>query len=138
MKIWKEETNAKAACSGVRSSSSYYDDPEHAFAVRASTPSCSTSTKSISWSAATPPHGRARDAGRHAEKQTFVSLFALDVNAAFKYPKYFSVLPSGADAEGVVHGRVFQTAAAQSPKPETIALVAEDAEFSRTRLRGRA
>ena len=27
--------------------------------------------------------------------KTFISLFALDVNDKFKYPKYFSVLPTG-------------------------------------------
>src|SRR2546427_12897140 len=29
------------------------------------------------------------------KKKTFISLFALDVNHEFKYPKYFSVLPTG-------------------------------------------
>jgi branched-chain amino acid transport system substrate-binding protein len=44
------------------------------------------------------------------KKKTFISLFALDVNAPFKYPKYFSVLPTGPKTkpsftEGI-HGRV--------------------------------
>src|ERR1700688_2125650 len=30
-----------------------------------------------------------------AKKKTFISLFALDVNHEFHYPKYFSVLPTG-------------------------------------------
>jgi branched-chain amino acid transport system substrate-binding protein len=65
------------------------------------------------------------------KKKTFVSLFALDVNSEFKYPNYFSVLPTGPTPKESFTEGFFQIAAAQNPKPTTIALAAEDAEFSR-------
>jgi len=69
------------------------------------------------------------------KNKTFISLFALDVNSEFHYPKYFSMLPT-ARYEEVFHRGLFQVAAAQNPKPQTIALVAEDAEFSRNACEG--
>ena len=62
--------------------------------------------------------------------KTFISLFALDVNHEFKYPKYFSVLPTGPQTKPSFTEGVFQVAQQQNPKPSTVALVVEDAEFS--------
>src|SRR6266852_3442817 len=45
--------------------------------------------------------------------KTFVSLFALDANAEFKYPKYFSVLPTGPTPKTSFTEGFFQIAAAQ-------------------------
>jgi branched-chain amino acid transport system substrate-binding protein len=70
------------------------------------------------------------------KNKVFVSLFALDVNAEFKYSKYFSVLPTGPTPKTSFTEGFFQTAAAQNPKPQTIALAAEDAEFSRNACEG--
>jgi branched-chain amino acid transport system substrate-binding protein len=64
------------------------------------------------------------------------SLFALDVNHEFKYPKYFSFIPTGPTPKESFTEGFFQVAAAQQPKPATIALVAEDAEFSRNACEG--
>ena len=64
------------------------------------------------------------------KKKTYISLFALDVNHEFKYPKYFSVLPTGPQTKPSFTEGVFQVAAQQNPKPTTLALVVEDAEFS--------
>jgi branched-chain amino acid transport system substrate-binding protein len=64
--------------------------------------------------------------------KTFISLFALDANAEFKYPKYFSFIPTGGqNPKQMLTEGFFQVAAAQNPKPQTIAIAAEDAEFSR-------
>ena len=35
--------------------------------------------------------------------KVFIGLFALAANSEFHYPKYFSMLPSGPDAEGILH-----------------------------------
>jgi branched-chain amino acid transport system substrate-binding protein len=64
------------------------------------------------------------------KKKTFISLFALDVNAEFKYPKYFSVLPTGPTPKESFTDGFFKVASEQKPKPATVALAAEDAEFS--------
>ena len=60
----------------------------------------------------------------------FIGLFALDANAEFHYPKYFSMLPSGPTPKESFTEGFFQVAAAQNPKPQTLAIAAEDAEFS--------
>ncbi len=69
--------------------------------------------------------------------RTFLSLFGLAVNSEFHYPRYFSIVPTGgprpkeAFAEGF-----FAVAAAQNPKPQTLALVGADAEFPRNAMDG--
>ena len=69
--------------------------------------------------------------------KTFISLFALDANADFKYPKYFSYIPTGGpNPKQTITEGFFQVAAAQNPKPQTIAIAAEDAEFSRNASEG--
>ncbi len=60
----------------------------------------------------------------------FVGLFALDANGQFHYPKYFSMLPSGPTPKESFTEGFFQVASAQNPKPQTIAIAAEDADFS--------
>src|SRR6266567_7289876 len=70
------------------------------------------------------------------KNKTFVSLFALDVNHEFKYPKYFSVLPTGPKTKESFTEGFFQIGLAQNPKPTTVALAAEDAEFSRNACEG--
>jgi branched-chain amino acid transport system substrate-binding protein len=62
--------------------------------------------------------------------KVFIGLFALDANSEFHYPKYFSMLPSGPTPKESFTEGFFQVAAAQTPKPQTIAIAAEDADFS--------
>ena len=63
---------------------------------------------------------------------TFFSLFGLDVNREFQYPRYFSMVPTGGMDPPVSFSKgFFEIAAAQSPKPKTLAIVAADAEFAR-------
>jgi branched-chain amino acid transport system substrate-binding protein len=66
-----------------------------------------------------------------AHNKLFVSLFCLAVNSEFHYPRYFSMLPTGPDPKHAFSRGYFDIAAAQSPKPQTIAIVAADAEFAR-------
>ena len=61
----------------------------------------------------------------------FVSLFCLAVNTEFHYPRYFSMLPTGPDPKHAFSRGFFDLAVAQSPQPETVAIVAADAEFAR-------
>jgi branched-chain amino acid transport system substrate-binding protein len=68
--------------------------------------------------------------------KTYISLFALDVNGKFKYPKYFSILPTGQDTKGSFTEGFFEIAAAQNPKPKTVALAAADAEFAQNACDG--
>jgi branched-chain amino acid transport system substrate-binding protein len=69
--------------------------------------------------------------------KTIISLFALDANAEFRYPRYFAWIPSsGPQPKQVLTEGFFQVAAAQNPKPRTLTIAAEDAEFSRNAAEG--
>jgi branched-chain amino acid transport system substrate-binding protein len=71
------------------------------------------------------------------KNKLFVGLFALDANAEFRYPKYFSFIPTGGpDPKAVLTEGFFQVAAAQRPKPQTVALAGDDAEFSHNAMEG--
>jgi branched-chain amino acid transport system substrate-binding protein len=59
-----------------------------------------------------------------------VGLFGMAVNAAFQYPKYFSMIPLGPAPESAMTKGFFEVAMAQNPKPQTVAIVGADAEFS--------
>jgi branched-chain amino acid transport system substrate-binding protein len=66
----------------------------------------------------------------------FIGLFGLAVNSEFHYPKYFAMIPSGPDAKPAFTEGFFQVAAAQNPKPQTVAIVAADLEFSHNAAEG--
>jgi branched-chain amino acid transport system substrate-binding protein len=68
--------------------------------------------------------------------KVFVGFFALDVNSEFHYPKYFSMLPTGPKPREAFTDGFFQVAAEQKPKPQTLALASEDAEFARNACEG--
>src|SRR6516164_4926153 len=63
------------------------------------------------------------------KKKMLISLFGLAVNTAFNYPKYFSMIPLGPSPKAAMSKGFFEAAIAQSPKPQTVAIVAADAEF---------
>ena len=63
------------------------------------------------------------------KKKMLISLFGLAVNTAFNYPKYFSMVPLGPTPKTAMSKGFFEAAVAQNPKPQTVAIVAADAEF---------
>jgi branched-chain amino acid transport system substrate-binding protein len=69
-------------------------------------------------------------------KRYLVALMALAVNASFAYENYFVMIPTGPHpAEALTEG-FFALAADQSPKPETMAILAADAPFSKSPVAG--
>jgi branched-chain amino acid transport system substrate-binding protein len=71
------------------------------------------------------------------KNKVFISLFGLDANAEFHYPRYFSFIPTaGPSPKQTISEGFFQVAAAQNPKPQTVAIASEDAEFSRNAAEG--
>jgi branched-chain amino acid transport system substrate-binding protein len=58
------------------------------------------------------------------------------VNSEFNYPKYFAMIPSGPETKPSFTKGFFDVAAQQNPKPQTVALVAADQEFSRNACEG--
>jgi branched-chain amino acid transport system substrate-binding protein len=70
------------------------------------------------------------------KKKVFIGLFGLAVNSEFNYPKYFAMIPSGPNAKAAFTEGFFQAASQQSPKPQTVAIVAADLEFSHNAAEG--
>jgi branched-chain amino acid transport system substrate-binding protein len=52
------------------------------------------------------------------------------VNSTFNYPNYFSMIPLGPDPKPSFTKGFLDLAVRQNPKPQTVAIVAADAEFS--------
>jgi branched-chain amino acid transport system substrate-binding protein len=71
-----------------------------------------------------------------AHDRLFLGLFGLAVNSEFHYPKYFSMLPAGPDPKHAFSEPFFKVAMAADPKPKTLALLAEDAEFPKNASEG--
>jgi branched-chain amino acid transport system substrate-binding protein len=68
--------------------------------------------------------------------KVFVTLLGLAVNSEFKYPNYFAMIPSGPNPKAAFTEGFFEAAMAQNPKPQTVAIVAADQEFSRNAADG--
>jgi branched-chain amino acid transport system substrate-binding protein len=65
-----------------------------------------------------------------------ISFTAIGINREFKYPKYFSMVSVGPDGINAFSKGFFEIAAAQNPKPQTVAILAADAEFARASADG--
>ena len=64
------------------------------------------------------------------KKMVFPALFGLAANEEFKYDRYFQIMPAGPSPFTDFSKGFFELAAAQKPKPTTIAIVAADGEFA--------
>ena len=60
-----------------------------------------------------------------------ISFTAIGINQKFNYPKYFTMTPSGPEGINSFSIGFFEIAAAQKPKPQTVAILAADAEFAK-------
>jgi branched-chain amino acid transport system substrate-binding protein len=67
---------------------------------------------------------------------TTIGLMGLAVNRQFHYSRYFSMLSAGPDGILGFSKGYFELAAAQKPKPQTVAIVSADAEFARAAAEG--
>src|SRR5262244_2184849 len=65
-----------------------------------------------------------------------ISFTAIGINRHFNYSKYFSMVSVGPDGVNAFSKGFFEIAAAQNPKPQTVAILAADAEFSRSAADG--
>jgi branched-chain amino acid transport system substrate-binding protein len=137
MKIWEEEINAKGGLLGRPVKLIYYDDQSQAAPV----PGIYTKLLDVDkvdlviGPYATVPSAAAMPVIMQKGK-VFIILFGLGVNTEFKYPKFFAMIPSGPDPKPAFTEGFFEVAAAQNPKPQTVALVAADQEFSKNACDG--
>ncbi|HWW36927.1 MAG TPA: amino acid ABC transporter substrate-binding protein [Xanthobacteraceae bacterium] len=136
-KIWEEETNAKGGLLGRKVKLITYDDQSNP----ANVPGIYTKLLDVD-KVDLVVSGYATNMVAPAmpvvmqKGKTFIGLFALDVNSEFHYPKYFSMLPTGPDTKASFTDGFFQVAVQQNPKPTTVALASEDAEFARNACTG--
>jgi len=138
MKIWEEETNAEGGLLGRPVKLVYYDDQSNPATVPG------IFTKLLDVDKVDLVCG---DYGTNllapampvviAHNMTFFALFGLDVNREFHYPRYFVMAPTGGlDPSASFSQGFFEVAAAQNPKPKTLAIIAGDAEFPRNAADG--
>jgi branched-chain amino acid transport system substrate-binding protein len=69
-------------------------------------------------------------------KKTTIGILANAANSRLHYDQYFSMLPTGPEPQKSFAYGFFELAAAQNPKPKTVAIVAADAEFAQNAADG--
>jgi branched-chain amino acid transport system substrate-binding protein len=136
-KIWEEDVNAKGGLLGRPVKLIYYDDKS----APAEVPAIYTKLLDIDKvDLVIGPYATAMIAPAMPiviqRKKTFVALLGLAVNSEFNYPNYFVMIPSGPDAKPAFTKGFFDVAMAQNPKPQSVAIVAADQEFSRNAADG--
>jgi len=136
-KIWEEEINAKGGLLGRKVELINYDDQSNP----ANVPGIYTKLLDVDKvDIVMGPYGTNLNAPAMPiviqRRKVFVGFFALDINSEFQYPRYFSMLPTGPKLREAFTEGFFQVAATQNPKPQTVALVSEDAEFARNACDG--
>jgi hypothetical protein len=68
--------------------------------------------------------------------KTTVTILDVGVNRHFNYARYFSMVPVGPEGVKAFSKSFFELAAAQQPKPQTVAMLSADAEFAKTSADG--
>jgi branched-chain amino acid transport system substrate-binding protein len=69
-------------------------------------------------------------------KRYLVGLMSLGANLRFDYAGYFAMIPTGPDPNTALTAGFFEVAARQKPKPQTVAILAADADFTRNPIAG--
>jgi branched-chain amino acid transport system substrate-binding protein len=129
-RIWEEEVNAKGGLLGRKVELVVYDDQSNASNV----PGIYAKLLDVDKvDLIIGPYGTNLVAPAFPvimpKGKVMIGLFALEVNSHFHYPNYFSMVPYGPDPKVSSGEGFFAVAAAQNPKPETVAIISEDSEF---------
>ena len=138
MQIWESEINAKGGLLGRPVKLIYYDDQTNPATI----PGLYTKLLDVDKvDLVVSGYGTNMIAPAMPvimqHNRTFLALFGLAVNTEFKYPKYFSFVPTGGlEPKQSFAAGFFATAMAQNPKPQTLAIVGADAEFPHNAMDG--
>src|SRR5215469_637969 len=130
-KIWEEDINAKGGVLGRPVKLIYYDDKS----APAEVPAIYTKLLDVDkvdllmGAYATAQLAPAMPIVI-ARKKLLIGLLGLAVNSEFNYPNYFAMIPSGPVPKPAFTRDFFALALAQNPKPQSVAIVAADQEFS--------
>ncbi len=136
-KIWEEDVNAKGGLLGRPVKLVYYDDQTNPSTVPGIYAKLLDVDKVdlIVGGYATNMLAPAMPLVMQ-RKKLFIGLLGLGVNSEFNYPNYFVMIPSGPDPKPSFTKGFIDLALAQSPKPQSVAIVAADAEFARNAADG--
>ncbi len=137
MQIWEQDINAKGGLLGRPVKLIYYDDQSQP----STEPGIYTKLLDVDkCDLVVDPYATAQIAPAMPvviqHNMVFIGLLGLAVNSEFKYPKYFAMIPSGPQPKLQFTKGFFEIAAAQNPKPKTLAIAAADQEFSRNAADG--
>jgi branched-chain amino acid transport system substrate-binding protein len=129
-KIWEEDTNAKGGLLGRPVKLIYYDDQTNPATV----PGIYAKLLDVDKvDLIIGPYGTNLLAPAMPitmqRKKVFIGLLGNAVNSTFHYPNYFSMAPPGPDPKPSFTKGFVDLAVRQNPKPQTVAIVAADAEF---------
>src|SRR2546425_5384292 len=136
-KIWEEDINASGGLLGRPVKLIYYDDQSNPATV----PGIYTKLLDVDKvDLISGPYGTNSVAPAMPvamqRNKLLIGLLALAINSEFKYPRYFSMTPNGPNPKVAITKGFFDIAVAQNPKPQTVAIVGADAEFSRNAADG--
>jgi branched-chain amino acid transport system substrate-binding protein len=131
MQLWQDDVNAKGGLLGRPVQLVYYDDQS----TPSNVPGIYTKLLDVDKvDLVVGPYATAEIAPAMPvvmqHNRTFLALMGLGVNSEFHYPKYFAMIPSGPSPKTAFTKGLFDLAMKQTPKPEAIAIVAADQEFS--------
>jgi branched-chain amino acid transport system substrate-binding protein len=137
MKIWEADVNARGGLLGRPVKLVYYDDQSNP----ANVPGIYTKLLDVDRvDLVVGPYATNMVAPAMPviiqRNKVFTGLYGFDVNSEFHYGRYFSFMPTGADSRKALSQGFFEVAKSINPKPETVAIVAADAEFSRNAADG--
>jgi branched-chain amino acid transport system substrate-binding protein len=137
LEIWRDDVNAAGGLIGRPVELVYYDDQSNP----ANVPAIYTKLLGVdkvdlllgpyATNMAAPAIPVIMQAGK-----TTITLLAIGVNRHFNYDRYFSMVPVGSEGVKAFSRGFFELAAAQQPKPATVAMISADAEFARTAADG--
>jgi branched-chain amino acid transport system substrate-binding protein len=137
LQLWRDDVNAKGGLLGRPVELVYYDDQSNPSNVPGIYTKLITIDKVdlLLGPYATNMAAAAMPVIVENNKLT-ISMMAVSINRHFNYPKYFSMLSLGPDGVRAFSKGFFELAAAQQPRPETVAMLSADAEFARTSADG--
>jgi branched-chain amino acid transport system substrate-binding protein len=137
LEIWRDDVNAKGGLLGRPVEVIYYDDQS----TTANVPGIYTKLITVDKvDLLVGPYGTNFVAPAMPtiiqHNKMVISYTAIGINRQYNYPKYFSMVPVGQQGVNAFSRGFFEMAAAQKPKPQTVAILAADAEFAQSTAQG--
>jgi branched-chain amino acid transport system substrate-binding protein len=137
MEVWRDETNAKGGLNGRPVQLIYYDDQSNPanvpglYAKLLDIDNVDLVVSPFATNQIAPAMPIVMD-----RKRVYMALFGTGVNDGLKYDRYFQILPNGPESKRSLSTGYFDVAMRMDPRPQTVAIVGSDAEFSKSVLAG--